>query len=1130
MTTDPLVPVLTRGTKVRCWPKHATGARIEYLPLSVALTRRFPQDAHVSAYSVPSVLRRLGTDPPAYAQIAGGVPLLVWWWDFDCAAAHRAMGGSRVARADDAWWADTRRRVERLALVHPAPFLYRTRGGARIVYRRPDPLVLRTGADELEWSRSYLSALAYLARVFGIVCDPSIADWPRAIRLPHTTRDGELQLLDTWGDPRAVGTFNYAPTEAEEAADLDHVRRLAKTDERWVPKLRMLARNAVAPARSSRPRAPRTVSPEAIDAGVLAQLGTDLGRALRTLHGRHQIHLALAGACYDRGVPLEQGPTLARAICAASGETDDRPQVWETTADKARAGGSYTSFGHLAAHWPELAATIDAALPAEGGAREARDELDARGTAAEVPAAEAAPVLVEALRTAPVGLSLLAATEGAGKTRATVDVLRERARAAAHYQRVPSEAKTVYVAPDHTVAGAVATSLAGERAAYWRGVLSVRGVDGAPACRHHLAVLPLTAAGHSARTFCEGCDHNGDCDAQRGAIVSLGDPAVTPAVLVTVHAYLAEALSAAGPAATVIVDEDPEAVAAHTLARGDLEAAAAAEDLFARSEGFRAPVLRALAAGLERGSLPQGPDVLPEVFARGCAALVEDEGWCAAVEAHYGPLPLDADAVLKAYAWHVVWGQHQGDDGTVSYRRRTAWAPWPTASERAKVYRRAADGRLAPASRTHALVAQLVAGVVRAPAPDGRQHDERAVAAVEVDHRDASRRVVRAVIAEPAVGRALRRVAPTVLLDATAQLDVLTVLARGQVPVTDLRVADGAPGTRRLLYWSHGTRAAALVDGRPRWDGGLQRYMAEALEQALAFTAAPRVALFTWKALADVLRGGGDPVAVELLARVTRAGGTVSVGHYGYARGRDDWMDCDVLVSLGDPRPNLGSTRAIAAVLGLTADHDRVYRHATAAEVSQVGGRLRAPWRTKPALHLHVGAVPALRWDARAEVQELPRGPSGALDPAAVAQAVHVYGSKRLAAAALGVSERTVTGLGKIPMPFAVSPDTQSNANRILTAALCTSCDTAESHEKAPKTPSSWSPVAAQELVAAVGGAPKAAALLGVHRAVVYHWTRGTRPMPADARRTLQEVVAAMQLAEVPGVPDHRTKEPTREP
>jgi hypothetical protein len=125
------------------------------------------------------------------------------------------------------------------------------------------------------------------------------------------------------------------------------------------------------------------------------------------------------------------------------------------------------------------------------------------------------------------------------------------------------------------------------------------------------------------------------------------------------------------------------------------------------------------------------------------------------------------------------------------------------------------------------------------------------------------------------------------------------------------------------------------------------------------------------------------------------------------ARGRNDWAMCDALVSIGDPRPNVGATRAIAAVLGLSEDHEDVYRRATAAEVSQVAGRLRAPWRSAPALHVHVGTVSPLSWDSRAEVLELPKGAAEGVDDGAVLAAVRVYGSQRAGAAVAGVGHRS---------------------------------------------------------------------------------------------------------------------------
>jgi ribulose 1,5-bisphosphate carboxylase large subunit-like protein len=36
---------------------------------------------------------------------------------------------------------------------------------------------------------------------------------------------------------------------------------------------------------------------------------------------------------------------------------------------------------------------------------------------------------------------------------------------------------------------------------------------------------------------------------------------------------------------------------------------------------------------------------------------------------------------------------------------------------------------------------------------------------------------------------------------------------------------------------------------------------------------------------------------------------------------------------------------------------------------------------------------------------------------------------------------------------------------------------------------------------------------------MAYHWAKGTRPMPTEARRALEAAVAALQLAEVASAP-----------
>ena len=1129
MLTDPLLPLFLRGPKqYRAWPKALAPGLITYEPLSRLLTLGHAGDAHTAAYSVPQVPYRLGTDPAAYArpEVPHGVPMCVLLVDVDCAAAHRATGGSGAVRADDAWWAAQRRRFEALDAAHPGAFAYRTRGGARVVYRLPYPHVIADAAGEIAWKRLYLRALAYLARAFGVVGDPSISDWPRLVRLPHVTRDEVFARAETVGDPRAVGEL-AAPDD--DPRDLAHARTLVAAIPAWGPALRILAGNAAPTPRSA--RAPRAVERRpAVDVGQLGALAADLGRALRRHHGRHGLHLALAGACYDRGVPLEQGATLARAIVAASGESDDRPQVWQTTADRVASGQAVTGYGHLARHWPDLAALVDAALPAGGGARAAREALDARDLAPSQSATDAAEALRAQLAGAAPGLTIVRVTEGAGKTRAAVQVLRDRAVAVGDREAVPSGMKTLYVAPTHAVAAGVAASLAGLRGVYLRGVLAVRRPDGTHACDYHVPLARLSAARHAASTWCEGhgqgrngapspCPRREGCEAVERAEVPLGG-AGTPAVMVTVHAMLAQGLAWAGSDALVIVDEDPQALEAAALTRAELETAAGAEHLLARSERWRTPVARALAAGLERGELPRGADALQAVALRGAESLLGDAGWCASVREAF-PVEHDPEGVmpppemLAEAAVRAAWTRRVGDDGAVAWRRRSAWAPRLSRAEHARVFAGAVSERAAEASRAHALVGRLLAGALRAAPVGVAGHGERAVVAVEVAPGDGSRRVLRAVMASPAVCAALQRQGPTVLLDATADVDVVRAVAGdARVPVVDLRVADGAPVARRLLYWAGASRKTALDDGRVRWGEGVERYLRAALAN-VADGGARDAVVFTWKPLADALRAalagdvGADPVAAQVVADARARGLRLSVGHYGDSRGRDDWAGCDALVSLGDPRPNVGASRAVAAVLGLGDAARAIYERATAADVSQVSGRLRAPWRTAPAAHVHVGTVAPASWGADAEVLELPRGVAEGANAAAVVDAVRVYGSQRLGGAAAGVSRRTAATVAvdsRKRLAASQSRAVQSNTvNTYKTEAPCTARDTLVLQRFAYSAPD----VAAQ--IDAAGGAAAVAMLLGVGRATAYHWRSGARPMPADAARRLTEHLAGLE-------------------
>ena len=199
---------IMRDRFTRGWPRHERGDRAYVLPLSPALTRDYRTDAHFAAYVTPNG-RRLTREA---LEVLDGVELTTLVFDVDCGEVH----GSKEP-APERWRAELMDRVKALATAHPDPYVYMTRGGARIVYRLDATFVLHTVDDAREWSQRYAIAIAYLGRSFGIVADPACADWQRLYRLPHATRDrgGKPERWPTYGDPSAIGAFTFEPSVAD---------------------------------------------------------------------------------------------------------------------------------------------------------------------------------------------------------------------------------------------------------------------------------------------------------------------------------------------------------------------------------------------------------------------------------------------------------------------------------------------------------------------------------------------------------------------------------------------------------------------------------------------------------------------------------------------------------------------------------------------------------------------------------------------------------------------------------------------------------------------------------------------------------------------------------------------------
>lgn len=226
-TLAPYVPVLTDKLS-KGWPEHEVGRPAVYMPLFEALERRWSSDAHFAAYSAPGQPRRLAR-PEAIVAMAGrgGIAMVLAVFDLD-APEHKASEGWVVSQLEG---------IEEARRVHPGLFVYRTRGGYRLVWRLGTPVMLLTAECSGRWRLRYQRWCCYLARAFGLVADPSCADWTRLYRLPHATREegGTPEERPSWGDPREVGPFDVDPEGTDLEVDARTADELARGWRLWGP-------------------------------------------------------------------------------------------------------------------------------------------------------------------------------------------------------------------------------------------------------------------------------------------------------------------------------------------------------------------------------------------------------------------------------------------------------------------------------------------------------------------------------------------------------------------------------------------------------------------------------------------------------------------------------------------------------------------------------------------------------------------------------------------------------------------------------------------------------------------------------------------------------------------------------
>jgi hypothetical protein len=197
------------------YPKEADKAlRVRYYPLDAILTRAWTTDAHTTAYCVKALPYRLSKEA---INLGGGVVIVLFVADADCAQAHAAGGGKGDVPAPDDWWLQELQKVEALQHAFPGAFTYRTRGGYRVVYLLAKPRLLYSPADVDAWKADYLAWVIALRLRFQIYADPPCHDWQRLYRVPHATRSrgGRPEVRETLGNPRQIGIWTCEPTTAE---------------------------------------------------------------------------------------------------------------------------------------------------------------------------------------------------------------------------------------------------------------------------------------------------------------------------------------------------------------------------------------------------------------------------------------------------------------------------------------------------------------------------------------------------------------------------------------------------------------------------------------------------------------------------------------------------------------------------------------------------------------------------------------------------------------------------------------------------------------------------------------------------------------------------------------------------
>lgn len=615
----------------------------------------------------------------------------------------------------------------------------------------------------------------------------------------------------------------------------------------------------------------------------------------------------------------------------------------------------------------------------------------------------ARPLLEEAFRSAPAGLSVVIASCGTGKTEAALAVAGERAEAE---QRL--DVRTAISVPTNRLAIEVAGRARAKGIAVRRifGPLSVLRDDGSPECQIHECASAFGRGGLSVPwEFCSGrgkvpCEYATSCKASGGT-----EGPDDARVVIGPHALLSRLDAAAGKTGLLVIDEPPALLANEVLTPEQLTKCAT--DLLVYFEPRYAAALgvslRALAGWIQTGPLDK-PGPLANGVVNVNAELLE--------------LALDATGAENAIAAARAAFEESAEDEP---RRRSEAPPvqrqYAFAARRA-VYIARAIGEASRVARIVWTALTCQPGHVVARIEERKGHRVIVVTMPDVQLRIA----LGGINAKGGLGREGR----TVVADAGGRqhLPIYRMISGADVPVTEVHAGDGAE-VRRTHLRQRASRAGWMRHGQLVIDGSLVRSVELAVSWLLEEPTG-KAALVTFKPLELALRAarGEGVLALWLKAgqdretlkeAVRRLAGPLQrlprapdMGHYGAVRGLDHWREHDALVTLGDPWGQLGDARHEGDLLRIP-DWEGRLEDAARGELEQAHGRLRTVHRSTPARALHVGLLRPGGWDGlEVDVRDDPGGRRRAADPHDVRAAVAREGSVSGAARALGVDRHTI--------------------------------------------------------------------------------------------------------------------------